>query len=110
MVHDCKLRRSLVRVPPAGLLAPLSNLYSALAGRRQCIGVTACFAVTLFVTTGLRAASPELTFWKDIRPILRKNCTACHSRKNVKELDVSGGLALDSYDAVRAGAKEPSIR
>jgi len=40
---------------------------------------------------------------------LRKNCTVCHSSKNLKELDVSGGLALDSYAAVRQGTKHPVI-
>jgi len=44
------------------------------------------------------------TYWKDIRPILRRNCTVCHSAKNIKEPDVSGGLALDSYEAVRKGS------
>jgi WD40 repeat protein len=45
----------------------------------------------------------EPTYWKDIRPILRKNCTACHSAKNLKEVDVSGGLALDTYEAIKKG-------
>src|SRR5262249_52714971 len=31
----------------------------------------------------------------------RKNCTACHNTRSLKEPDVSGGLALDSYDAAR---------
>jgi WD40 repeat protein len=52
----------------------------------------------------------ELTYWNDIRPILRKNCTVCHSAKNLKDPDVSGGLALDSYDAVRKGAKKAVIQ
>src|SRR5207237_8640322 len=52
------------------------------------------------------AAPPaEPTYWQDIRPILRKNCTVCHSTKTLKELDVSGGLALDSYAAVRKGTQ-----
>src|SRR5207249_3882254 len=45
----------------------------------------------------------------DIRPVLRKNCTVCHSAKNLKELDVSGGLALDSYAAIHKGSKHPVI-
>jgi hypothetical protein len=35
---------------------------------------------------------------------LRKHCTVCHSAKNLKNLDVSGGLALDNFDAVRRGS------
>ncbi len=51
----------------------------------------------------------EPTYWQDIRPVFRKYCTACHSKRNIKELDVSGGLALDSYAAIRKGAKQPVI-
>jgi WD40 repeat protein len=47
------------------------------------------------------------TYWKDIRPIFRKHCTVCHSAKNIKEADVSGGLALDSYEGVRKGTTKP---
>src|SRR5205807_5986398 len=55
------------------------------------------------------AGPPELTYWKDIRPVFRKYCTACHSARNVKEVDVSGGLALDSYEAARKGTAHPVI-
>ena len=46
----------------------------------------------------LRAAEP--TYWQDVRPVLRKYCTVCHSARHLKEAEVSGGLALDSYEAV----------
>jgi WD40 repeat protein len=49
------------------------------------------------------AQADEPTYWQDIRPILRKNCTVCHNSKNVKEFDVSGGLALDTYESVMHG-------
>lgn len=49
------------------------------------------------------------TYWQDIRPVLRKNCTVCHSTKNLKELDVSGGLALDNYAVLPRGGKRPII-
>src|SRR5262249_44569249 len=55
------------------------------------------------------AGAPAPTYWKDIRPIFRKHCTACHSARNVKEVDVSGGLALDSYEAARKGTTRPVI-
>ena len=45
-----------------------------------------------------------------MRSVFRKNCTACHSRRNIKDLDVSGGLALDSYAAVQKGGKQAVIR
>jgi DNA-binding beta-propeller fold protein YncE len=54
-------------------------------------------------SSGLWAAEP--TYWQDVRPILRKHCTVCHSEKNLKEDDVSGRLALDSYAAMLKGGK-----
>jgi WD40 repeat protein len=49
------------------------------------------------------AQADEPTYWHDIRPILRKNCTVCHNAKNLKEFDVSGGLALDTYEGIMKG-------
>ncbi len=59
--------------------------------------------VSLWFAPQSRAVAEELTYWKDIQPILRKNCTVCHNAKNLKEFDVSGGLALDSYEGVLKG-------
>lgn len=61
-----------------------------------------------FFAANLSAAEP--TYWQDVRPVLRKYCTACHNARQVKELDVSGGLALDSYEAVLQGAKKPVVQ
>lgn len=55
----------------------------------------------LFVPSPLSAEEP--TYWNDIRPILRKHCTVCHNTGKVKEFDVSGSLALDTYEAVIDG-------
>jgi hypothetical protein len=54
-----------------------------------------------------RAAAP--TYWQDVRPLLRKHCTGCHSARNLADRDVSGGLALDTFDALRGG-KRPPVR
>jgi WD40 repeat protein len=32
---------------------------------------------------------------------LRRHCTVCHSTKNLKEIEVSGGIALDKFAALR---------
>jgi len=59
------------------------------------------------LTATANAADP--TYWDDVRPILRRHCTHCHNAKNVGEVDVSGGLALDSYEAVKKfSAKTPN--
>ncbi len=68
--------------------------------------------VAFFVVSNpalLTAQSPAPTYWQDIRPVFRKHCTVCHSTKNLGELDVSGGLALDSYAAALKGARQPVI-
>ena len=52
----------------------------------------------------------EPTYWQDIRPIFRKHCTVCHSTKNINELDVSGGLALDHFAVTMKGSRQPVVR
>src|SRR5262249_24348169 len=54
-----------------------------------------------------RAADP--TYWQDVRPILRKNCTVCHSERRLDEPDVSAGLALDKPELIRKGGKVPVL-
>jgi hypothetical protein len=61
------------------------------------------FFVSLWSASQAGVGAEEPTYWKDIQPILRKNCTVCHNAKNLKEFDVSGGLALDSYEVVLKG-------
>lgn len=67
--------------------------------------------VGLILASSLLAAPPaEPTYWQDVRPVFRKHCTACHSAKHVKDVDVSGGLALDSYEAALKGGKDRVIQ
>src|SRR5438552_1458412 len=70
----------------------------------------ALFVFFVFFVASSRAQGPEPTYWQDIRPLLRKHCTVCHSAKHVKEVDVSGGLALDTLDAIRKGATKPVVQ
>jgi WD40 repeat protein len=67
-----------------------------------------CFALFApFAVNSSSAADP--TYWQDVRPIFRKNCTVCHSVRNLPEPEVSAGLALDTYDGAMKGAKRPII-
>lgn len=63
------------------------------------------WSIFILLALPLSASAQDLTYWQDIRPIFRKHCTACHSTKNLREIDVSGGLALDTFDAVKKGSK-----
>src|SRR5438046_3511517 len=62
-----------------------------------------------FDASRLCAQASDPTYWQDVRPVLRKHCTVCHSAKNLKNLDVSGGLALDTIDGVKKGSNRPIL-
>src|SRR5262245_36824600 len=55
-----------------------------------------CVSVSLWFVSSASAAEP--TYWQDVRPVLRKHCFACHTTRNLKEVEVSAGLAMDRYD------------
>jgi WD40 repeat protein len=55
------------------------------------------------------AADPMPTYERDIKPILSKRCVVCHSMKAIDKVDVSGGLALDSYEAIERGTRKHSV-
>ncbi len=63
--------------------------------------------LTLLVVAPASAADP--TYWQDVRPILRKHCTVCHSERKLAEPEVSAGLALDRPELVRKGGKSPVL-
>src|SRR5260370_609732 len=67
------------------------------------------FVTLLLIAVGPASAQSDPTYWQDIRPLFRKHCTACHSAKNLKEVDVSGGLALDSYAAALKGTSKRAV-
>lgn len=70
--------------------------------------IVSLLSATLGANTAL--AQTEPTYWRDIRPLFRKYCIVCHSAKNIKEPDVSGGLALDTYAAALKGGERVVIR
>jgi WD40 repeat protein len=74
--------------------------------RRQFFSIIFVWLVSLHSHTF--AADP--TYWEDVRPILRKHCTACHSARTVAEVEVSGGLALDTYPAMMKTPKKPVVQ
>lgn len=74
---------------------------------RAKLGVVGASLVLLVAIPSTLAAEP--TYWKDIYPIFRKNCTVCHSQRTLQEPEISAGLALDTYQAVKKGGKQPVI-
>lgn len=43
------------------------------------------------------------TYERDVRPILARRCVPCHNAKDLDDLDTSGGLALDTFEAALKG-------
>jgi len=60
----------------------------------------------LFILT--EAAQAQQSFPKAIQLVFERNCVGCHNHAFLDKVDVSGGLALDSFDRV-IGRKRPVI-
>ncbi len=69
----------------------------------------ALLVLVVSATSVPAAPAADPTYWQDVRPILRKNCTVCHREAKLKEIDVSAGLALDSPEHIRSTGKKPSV-
>jgi hypothetical protein len=78
---------------------------------RSRIAIRASLALTaaLGLVSSARGQTKEPTYWDDIRPLFRKHCTVCHSARNLKNTEVSGGLALDSPEAIKKGSSRPVL-
>ena len=65
--------------------------------------------VVSIAATSARAADEGPTYERDVKPLLVKRCTVCHNARKLDNLDVSAGLALDSYDAALQGTKDHRV-
>jgi len=72
---------------------------------RHRIGVACLLLITHDPSLISAANAADPTYWADVRPILRKNCTVCHSERRLDEPEISAGLALDRLELIRAGGK-----
>lgn len=66
-------------------------------------------AALLLARASLARADEPPTYESTIRPILARRCTACHNPKKLDDPDLSGGLALDSYEAVLKGTQQHHV-
>ena len=66
-------------------------------------------AATLLVLAHEARAQTAPTYWQDIHPVFRKHCTVCHNTRYRAKVDVSGGLALDTYEMTMKGSKQPVV-
>lgn len=72
---------------------------------------TLIFAILIAIGFALsaRAADAAPTYEGDVKPLLVKHCTVCHNAKKLDNLDVSAGLALDTYEAALKGTKDHPV-
>src|SRR5438105_3772794 len=72
--------------------------------RSTCVLVAWAFLASPLAMAG------EPTYWQDVRPVLRKHCFACHTTRNLKEVEVSAGLAMDNYVAFVKAARKRVVQ
>lgn len=75
--------------------------------RRSVLGILTLSVVCL---EGSTTAAADPTYWQDVRPVLRRNCTVCHKESKLKEIEISGGLALDTLEAIRKGGQNAVLK
>ncbi len=92
----------------------LRGVVSARSNHRVCGGVSSRHMIVLWALVLVLSQTPTAaradevsapTYERDIKPILAKRCTVCHSSSKQDDLDLSGGLALDSIEGVLAGTR-----
>ncbi|MFO0910725.1 MAG: c-type cytochrome domain-containing protein [Isosphaeraceae bacterium] len=71
--------------------------------------IAATLIAGLFLAPARAADDEPLTYERDIKPLLVKRCTVCHSARQLDKEDVSGGLALDTFAGLMAGTKGRAI-
>jgi mono/diheme cytochrome c family protein len=59
--------------------------------------------------SGTAHAEDAPTFERDVKPLFVKRCAVCHNAKKLDNADISGGLALDTYDAAIKGTKAHTV-
>ena len=76
-------------------------IWEPLGGAGRCLGLVACVVV---LTSAGYAATEDEFFELRVRPVLAKNCFACHTQSKL------GGLRLDSRERmVKGGGRGPAI-
>ncbi len=88
-----------------GTSGALRTGFAILGRRRTALVLLLC----LGTWSGVAVGDETPMYEGDIRPLFAKRCTVCHSKKNLDKADVSGGLALDSYEAALAGTREHKV-
>jgi hypothetical protein len=72
-------------------------------------GLIAAWMVIVAAAAAPARGDEAPTFERDIKPLFAKRCTVCHDAKKLSDPDVSGGLALGTFEAAMAGTKDRKV-
>src|SRR4051812_31813186 len=101
---------NLAGAPRARAIGPGTRIMKRSNLDVDAVRAAAWLALTTVLAFSARGdEAPTPTYEGDIKPLLARRCTACHSRKNLAKVDVSAGLALDSYEAAMAGTADHRV-
>jgi WD40 repeat protein len=70
---------------------------------RRCAFIALLLVWVLPCVAQKSQTKPTLSYIKDIQPLFKERCVVCHNQSTLKNLSLSGGLALDTYSALKAG-------
>jgi len=65
--------------------------------------------IGVMIVLSLVVLDDSPTYERDVKPLLAKRCNVCHNANKIGQEDISGGLALDSYEAAIRGTKDHAI-
>ncbi len=71
---------------------------------KRIAGLCALSVALLFLIAAVQENGGEVSFKKDVAPIIQKNCIPCHAEDNYNPSD----LSLDSYSDLMQGGKHGS--
>ena len=81
----------------------------SIRSRRAAAWLVLVLGMTLGTWPAAASADEAPTYERDVKALFARRCNVCHSKKNLADLDVSAGLALDSYEAALAGTGEHKV-
>src|SRR6516162_4987823 len=100
--HACGLRG--VGARNTSLWDNINSAPAVTEGRVPMVSIRAVWITTASLTAFAQTPPGEVTFTKDIAPILQKGCQSCHRPESIAP------MPLISYEDVRPWAKAMKVR
>ena len=94
---------------PPGRSFPIDFILDCLFLFESHMKLSSLFSLCILCVLGGQSIAADPTYWTDVRPILRKHCTVCHSERKLSEIELSAGLALDKPESILKGSKAGNV-